>query len=63
MRWNRPKPNDKRIRSGFLFLPKCINGEIRWLEFAWWEEMFVETYGREYISGEWATLKWLGKKD
>jgi hypothetical protein len=28
---------EKRIRSGFLFIPKTIGGETRWLETATWE--------------------------
>lgn len=62
MRWITPKLNDKRIRSGFLFLPKCINGETRWLEFAYWEEMYVETDKIDYVLEEWVALEWLGKK-
>lgn len=46
MRWNfKSPPNDpisaacSRVCSGFLFFPKNINGETRWLEFAVWVEM------------------------
>ena len=35
------KTGDKRIRKGFLFFPKCIKGEHRWLERAEWEQMLV----------------------
>ena len=31
----------QRTRSAFLFLPKYINGEWRWLEWARWAERLV----------------------
>jgi hypothetical protein len=37
MRWiKKPKPqiDDTRIVTRFLFFPKCIDGECRWLETA-----------------------------
>lgn len=31
-----------RTCTAFLVLPKCINNEVRWLEYATWEERRVE---------------------
>lgn len=34
MRWTKPTPRegDRRVVQKFLFLPKCLDGEWRWLE-------------------------------
>jgi hypothetical protein len=49
MRW---KTKDSiRIQTGFLFLPKTINYQTRWLEFARWEEVLEEN--------EWHIVKWI----
>ena len=46
MRWGvKPeqfKPGDKRYCFGFLWLPKTIDGETRWLERAEWTEVAHE---------------------
>jgi hypothetical protein len=42
MRWKKPNDGDTRIFRTFLFLPRTLNGETRWLEKArikqryWW---------------------------
>ena len=64
MQWNsRPKerapsPGDFRDRGAFLFFPKTINGQTRWLEFATWTEKFVDatycTDGTVY----WLPIRW-----
>jgi hypothetical protein len=36
MRWFDPALGARRARSGFLFFPKWIFGEWRWLEYARW---------------------------
>lgn len=43
MRWKHHNPDigDKRTRKKFLFLPKTIAGETRWLESAEFEEEYV----------------------
>lgn len=38
MRWREPKEDDRRCRVAFLLLPRSINGETRWLEWATWEQ-------------------------
>ena len=44
MRWTHTHTiisnNDTRHRKGFLLLPKTINNETRWLEFAKWTEIY-----------------------
>ena len=63
MRWrvNDPKDDPKvgtiRIDSGFLFFPKSINNEVRWLEFATWEEKCVVTYSSSGVV--WDDYQWL----
>jgi len=43
MRWTRKgyQPGDARTKTGFLFLPLCVNDEWRWLERATWGEVLV----------------------
>lgn len=58
MRWKekeKPGLGHFRARWGFLFFPKNIAGEVRWLEFARWEERF--TRGKLYDS--WWEIRWL----
>ena len=49
------KPKDKniisgyRIKKGFLWLPKKIGLEMRWLEYAEWEEYYLEANGRRFF--------------
>lgn len=45
MKWKYPQLDDKRVIKRFLFLPKIIHGEGRWLEFA--------TIAQRYSMGEW----------
>ena len=56
-----PQNGDIRICHGFLFLPKVINNELRWLETAWWEERFHSMLGEDSeTNGYWDATKWLG---
>ena len=57
---SRPKTGDTRIRKGFLYFPKIIEIEIRWWEYAEWEETYFETNwmeGRWF--GEWKVTQWM----
>jgi hypothetical protein len=48
------------MKRRFLFLPKTIRGETRWLEFAaWLEEYHVGGNGRNEIRTYWKETKWL----
>ena len=45
-----PENGTLRIKRKFLFFPKIINGEFRWLEKAMWSELY------QY---KWYTIKWI----
>jgi hypothetical protein len=51
MRWELPRNGEVQIFSGFLFLPKRIGNELRWLEFA--------KYKAHYYFGEWIPDTWI----
>lgn len=55
MRWNKPKLGDGRIVKGFLWFPKEINNEVRWLEKAEWKQV--------YFLGYWNDREWLDTTD
>ncbi len=60
MRWRVPDIGDKRVRSRFLFLPKRIKSERRWLEVAKWEEQFVlDIYEGFY----WRPIRWVEREE
>ena len=42
MRWYdySPRPNETRVRTRFLWMPKTIDGQTRWLELAAWQERY-----------------------
>lgn len=48
----KPKPVNKsrRDKTRFLFLPKLIGRELRWLETASWREL--------YQDGKWKVMSW-----
>ena len=52
-----------RKRSGFLFLPKTIGKETRWLEFATWEEEGCSNAGMPYGGWYWKPIRWIDKED
>jgi len=54
MRWKLPEKGSDRIRKGFLFKPRCMNGEYRWLEFATWIQ-YYDNYG---TFGYWRDEEW-----
>ena len=62
MRWKgkrkvKPKDGDRRIVRVFLFFPRKLEGEWRWLEMATIEQWYVETitydYGMPLLVGQW----------
>jgi len=56
MRWHTEYPGKVRVRTAFLFFPKGIDGEWRWLEIAKWEETcWVGASGNVY----WINQKWI----
>jgi len=64
MKWTEKtfRDGDLRTRRGFLFFPKQIGKQWRWLEFARWEERFQ--FHSYMIAGylpvfDWAAIRWL----
>lgn len=53
------EPRTTRIRTGFLFFPKRIEKETRWLEFAIWTEEYINIgkLGGK-IKWKWVPLGW-----
>jgi hypothetical protein len=59
MRWEKkkePREGVFRIKRGFLFFPKSIKGEWRWLERAVWQEVYITRY---MSTGAWEAVMWL----
>lgn len=50
-----PKIGATRIRTRFLWFPRWIGGEIRWLETATYQQTWVETPYRYY----WEDIRWV----
>jgi hypothetical protein len=71
MKWknqNGASKDAKRIVTRFLFLPKSVGDETRWLERATWEEKSVPFYSwvgglhgfsKEPTSFEWEPVRWI----
>lgn len=59
MRLKRPECGSRSINKGFLFWPKTINYETRWLEYAYWEQKVY------YYQGGWdyEGTQWLSKDE
>lgn len=57
MKWRTKKSKfgNERIREKFLWLPKSIDNEVRWLEKA----KFKEVYKRQDIGYGWVGIAWL----
>lgn len=53
---NTPFIGEYRYKSGFLFFPKRIKDETRWLEFAKWKE----EYQQSIITGKQYKYNWIG---
>jgi len=61
MRWNKKDPNfqagDTRITKKFLFWPMRAGQELRWLEFATFEESaYIEDV--YWLTGHYTTQSW-----
>ena len=48
-----------RIRSGFLWIPKTLGNETRWMEHATWEEVYEANIVDQY----WQETRWIGGED
>ena len=53
-----PKCGDERIREGFLFIPKIIENELRWLCRARWIQQYYY-YDFSSIFPNWWNVRWL----
>ena len=65
MRWTDPEPpklGEYRECSGFLWFPRCIDNETRWLEFAAWKQKYVEKHpnqtGATFKYCKWEDFCW-----
>ena len=67
-----PREGDTRTRTGFLWLPKKLDGEWRWLERATWKQVRMRLHtltpdGCGYSPGqtrlEWVSTEWVPAKD
>ena len=64
MRWHKrpkkqePSAGDLRDREGFLFFPKTINRQTRWLERASWTEKFVDSTCYTDGTAYWIPIRW-----
>lgn len=50
-----PRIGQKRRKSGFLFFPKVIDGELRWLKYAAWIERYryrFTSFGADFYGWE-----------
>jgi len=55
MKWKTPEPLDERTKGGFLFFPKEINHEVRWLEKAMWKQVYKRGTFYDYW---WTNYEW-----
>lgn len=56
-KWGRrqsPKLDDVRVVRVFLLFPACIDGDCRWLEWAWVKQRYY--YGA--FENYWLWIKW-----
>lgn len=58
MRFKKKVEGKTRIKSRFLFFPKEIRGDMRWLEYASWEDELhvIQTYSY------WWPVRWIDKE-
>lgn len=56
---NLPSAGDYRLRHGFLFFPRSLEEELRWLEQARWEEQYVRNVGRDIPAFVWKATRWM----
>jgi len=67
-RKKQPKEGATRVKSGFLWLPKYIKGEWRWLETATWKQVRmrrwyavpdVPSHERMQTYLKWVNINWV----
>ena len=58
-----PNVGDRKVVKKFLWLPKCLNGEMRWLELC--EIVYEYTVTQYLVDGEiihysrWLPIRWV----
>jgi len=62
MRWiKEPPPNRNAVRrvEKFLWFPKTINFETRWLETTAWEEQYDRNFNDPLGNLDWIPFRWV----
>lgn len=49
----------ERIKRGFLFFPNYAKGEIRWFKYAYWKEIWFNSYDFNF----WLISEWLTREE
>ncbi len=67
MKWKHnspPEVGDIRNRAGFLFMPRRIGDETRWLEYAEWSEVYHKpmNYPGHVVLAQWVGSRWMDEK-
>lgn len=62
MRWKRTKPGTERIICRFLWLPKTINFETRWLEYACIKQRYRRDHYTDWIR-TWKSIDWVDQHE
>lgn len=60
MRWRaepKPKDGEERVISAFLWWPRTIGGETRWLETASWRQWLEACFFDEWRDMRWEDAK------
>lgn len=55
----KPELGDERVLSGFLWLPKAVQNETRWLVTARWRERYVWTGRGARERKAWRAVRWI----
>lgn len=55
---HKPSPGTTRRKFGFLWLPKTINNQIRWLEWAHWSEKYTTHTTCVGTVSQWLPISW-----
>ncbi len=56
-----PRLGEMRRRAGFLFLPKTIGRETRWLEWAAWDDIWSERLVTSLPVRDWRPWAWVNR--
>ena len=68
MKWHKkfkplPKDGETREITRFLWFPKCIDSEWRWLEKASWEQYYLNLSYASFLDRRWFDRKWVQSSD